>query len=372
MATKNNSSEGIRLLTVANMYPSDKDPVYGTFVRNFVDETKRLNPSGKNDIVVIKGRRCNAIAKLAAYISFYTRLTARLLFGKYDLIYIHTITFPIPPVRLIGLLKQLPIVFNVHGDDVLPSGKLKKVLKKIAIPEVRKAKMVVSPSEYFKNVLLEEIPGLEAEKIFVSPSGGIDAKFFTNKPAEASGDNIPCIGYVSRIDIGKGWDTFLHALSILQSRGIRFKAVIAGRGAQTPMMLKMVSDLKLNDCVEYIGPVSQNDLPKLYASFEIFAFPSTRRNESLGLVGIEAMAAGVPVIASNMAGPAGYVSHGSNGYLFSPGDHTELASQIENYLMLPLPEKAAMKKNAIATACSFESSKVSNALFNKLKTLITT
>lgn len=360
-------SKAIRMLTVANMYPSAKDPVYGTFVRNFVEEIDRLNTGGTNDLVVIKGRRFNALSKLAAYISFYSRLTFRLLFGKYDLIYIHTITFPIPPVRIIGLFRKLPLVFNVHGDDVLPSGKLKKLLKRISIPEVRKAKMVVSPSDYFKGVLLDEIPGLDPAKIFVSPSGGIDAKFFRDQSSIAASDHqIPLIGYVSRIDNGKGWDTFLKALSELKSKGLKIKAVIAGRGAQTPMMLQMISDLQLTDCVDYLGPVAQEELPKLYASFDIFIFPSIRLNESLGLVGLEAMAAGIPVIASNMAGPAGYVRHNVNGYLFQPGNHTELAKAISLFLNATPEVQKAMRTAAAETAKKYDSKKVVEEMYDKL------
>lgn len=354
------------MLTVANMYPSDRDPVYGTFVRNFVEEIKQLNVTGINDVVVIKGRRFNVLSKLGAYFSFYTRLTARLLFGKYDLIYIHTITFPIPPVRLIGMFRKLPIVFNVHGDDLLPSGRLKKILKRIAIPEVRKAKMVVSPSDYFKGILLEEIPGLDPEKIFVSPSGGIDAKFF-RKPSSitASGNQMPRIGYVSRIDSGKGWDTFLKALSALKLNGLKFKAVIAGRGAQTPMMLQMISDLQLTDCVDYLGPVAQDELPKLYATFDLFIFPSILR-ESLGLVGLEAMAAGVPIIAGNMAGPTEYVKHNINGYLFQPGNHTELSKAISSFINSPGHIQKTMRKAAVETAMAYESKKIVRTLFGQL------
>ena len=56
-------------------------------------------------------------------------------------------------------------------------------------------------------------------------------------------------------------------------------------------MLKMITDYQLNDAVDYIGAVAHDELPTVYASFDLFIFPSTRENESLGLVGLEAMTA---------------------------------------------------------------------------------
>ena len=158
----------------------------------------------------------------------------------------------------------------------------------------------------------------------------------------------------------------LKALSELKSKGLKIKAVIAGRGAQTPMMLQMLSDLQLTDCVDYLGPVAQEELPKLYASFDIFIFPSIRLNESLGLVGLEAMAAGIPVIASNMAGPAGYVRHNVNGYLFQPGNHTELAKAISLFLNATPEVQNAMRTAAAETAKKYDSKKVVEEMYDKL------
>ena len=146
------------ILTVSNMYPSRKDPAYGTFVRNFYESIRSRNPEGKNHLVTIRGRRKNKASKLCTYISFYVRLTWRLLFGRYDLIYIHTITFPILPVRIALWFRSLPLAFNVHGDDLLPKGKLKRWLKHLACKPLLDARLVVSPSSYYKKVLLEEFP----------------------------------------------------------------------------------------------------------------------------------------------------------------------------------------------------------------------
>ena len=106
------------------MYPSVKDPVYGTFVQTFVEQMKVLNTEGKTNIIVIKGRDGEYGRKLFKYVKFYISILFSLLFRKHDIVYVHTITYPIIPIRLALLFRKLPLVFNVHGGDVLTHGKI--------------------------------------------------------------------------------------------------------------------------------------------------------------------------------------------------------------------------------------------------------
>lgn len=367
----------LKMLTVANMYPSATDPTYGTFIKNFVTRINELNVGGSNRVVTIYGRRQGKLSKLLAYLSYYCRLTGALLARRYDLIYVHTITFPTPALRIASLFRRLPIVFNVHGDDVLPSNGFKRMLKRMSRPLLPKAKTIVSPSAYFKEVLLQEFPELNPDRIFVSPSGGIDSKFFvpharqtaSTLPGELPLERPVEIGFVSRIDTGKGWDTLLRAISALKAQGLKVHATFAGRGSQSSMLENMINELGLTREVNYVGPVAHDKLPALYASFDLFVFPTTRLNESLGLVGLEAMAAGTPVIASNMAGPAGYVTHGVNGYLFTPGSVEALTQALTTFIALPLATRHAFSVAAVQAARAYEADSVARTLYNHLLTL---
>lgn len=350
------------------MYPSDKDPVYGTFVRNFYETIKSRNAGGRNDLVVIRGQRRRKLAKLRAYLKFYSELTAKLLFGKYDLVYIHTITFPAPAVRLASIFRRLPIVFNVHGDDVLPSNGFKRKLKRLATPAVYKALMIVSPSEYFRGVLLREFPGFEPAKIFVSPSGGIGKSFF--REPETVGDGPLRLGFVSRIDRGKGWEMFVETVKRLRAEGIDCRGIMAGRGAQSELLRETIEREGLQGIVDYRGGVPYDELPGIYRSMDLFVFPTTRAAESLGLVGIEAMASGTPVVASNMAGPSGYITDGVDGFLFEPGNIDDLICKIKKYIALPEEEKIAMRRSAFESSLTFESTHVADELYARLISLV--
>ena len=368
--TDTRSRHSIKMLTVANMYPSESYPAYGTFVKNFVDRFDALNTGGSNKVVTIKGKRKGMVSKLLTYAAYYCRLTYELTAHRYDLVYVHTVTFPTPALRIASLFRRLPLVFNVHGDDVLPGNRFKKALKRLSRPLVRKARMIVSPSDYFSDVVSREFPGLSPERIFVSPSGGLDKRFFVAQP-EPKNSGVPVIGFVSRIDKGKGWETLLAALARLRDNGHRFKAVIAGSGAQEPQMKEMIAQLGLDSLTDCIGAVGHDRLPQVYRSFDLFIFPTQRANESLGLVGLEAMAAGVPVIAGNIGGPAGYVRNGGNGYLFPPGDADALTERIEQFLSLPPEKRLEMGREALDTARGYEAGKVARNLYDRLQEIIT-
>ncbi len=361
------------ILTVANMYPSDADPVYGTFVRSFVEQLEARNPGGRCDRVVIAGRRRGKWAKLRAYASFYPRAFMRMLFGRYDLIYIHTITFPMIVVRAALLLRpRLPLVFNVHGGDVLPRNRFIRRLRSLAPPALRRALMVVSPSEYFRKVLLREFPDLSPDKIFVSPSGGIDAAFYNAGVHRPALDGRPLVlGYVSRIDSGKGWEVFVEAVYLLRRSGLDVRGVMAGRGEEGDALARAIAGRGLTDVIDVLGAVPREELPRIYGSLDIMAFP-TLCDESLGLVGIEAMAAGVPVVASAIGGPTGYVRDGVNGYLFPPGDAVALAACVDRFVRLHETDRRKMARAALETARPFEATRVADDMYARLCALVNT
>lgn len=358
----------MRLLVISNMYPSANDPVYGTFVRTFFEEMSRRNCMGVNKLVAIRGKRKGVVAKLGAYWVFYARSLWSLLFGRYDLIYVHTITFPIIPIRIAAIFRKLPLVFNVHGGDVIVSSALKKVLKRLARPMLRIAKGIVVPSQYFHGVMESEFPEVPADRLIVSPSGGIPGRFygFSDGQPGDSFSECPIVGYVSRIDRGKGWDVYLKSIAELKKRGVACRGVMAGRGEQAESMLALRHRLGLDTEVDYLGAVSYEDLPAVYRRMDVFVFPTIRRGESLGLVGLEAMASGVPVVASRIGGPAEYVKDNVNGFLFEPGDFNDLSDMLQRIIGMGENERTVLRNNAYATALHYGSDSVNDRLYEKL------
>ena len=176
------------------------------------------------------------------------------------------------------------------------------------------------------------------------------------------------IGYVSRIDPGKGWDIFLDAfLKIKQIINVR--AIIVGDGEDRDKLLNQIKSNKINHLVQLYGLVPQKDLSKIYNQLDVFIFPTIRLAESLGLVGLEAMSCGVPVIGSDIGGPSEYIKNHINGYKFVPGDSNDLAEKIKMFYNLLEDELHEMKTHSLETAKKFDNKLVTKKIFKKLKSI---
>ena len=113
--------------------------------------------------------------------------------------------------------------------------------------------------------------------------------------------------------------------------------------------------------MQIVGLQPQTKLPDYLNQMDVFVFP-TQLAESLGLVAVEAMACGCPVLASDFAAPGDYVKDGINGYKFPVGDSDTLAMLLEKMRTLSENERTALKEGALATAQQFATNKVTEAL----------
>lgn len=352
-----------KILVIANLYPSKDDPTFGTFVKNFVDEIYEYMPEVVVEKSVISGRTSSAIIKILKYIRFYSVTFYKLMLRRYDLVYIHYISHSIPPVWLVSKLKRLQIAFNIHGDDLLVKNKQGEFFLNMAITLMKTSKLVVVPSEYFAEILINIVPEISKKAIFVSPSGGIKPSFFIRE--SHSVDGVLRIGYVSRVDKGKGWDVFLQSVAQLKAKGLKVQAKVIGKGRQVDEMYAMIKELEIDGEVKYLGPIPHDELPKFYREFDLFIFPTTLF-ESLGLVGLEAMASGTPVIGSRIGGLVTYIDDSKNGYLFEPGNFNDLSEKIRIFCLLSDKEKDNLRDVARKTALDYRSELISKRLFDKI------
>ncbi|WP_268225582.1 glycosyltransferase [Sinomicrobium oceani] len=346
------------------MYPSAKNPDYGIFVKNIKEE---LSERGLvfNYVSVIKGRSVGIKEKVINYLKYYFSIGKNYLLKDYDVIYVHFLSHNAPILYLLVYMfgYKKPLIVNVHGSDVLKynDGIFKFFNKKI----LRKTNLLVVPSLYFKEVVEDKFPFLDQNKIYVYPSGGVDLSVFSSSGESYKyRKNHLTLGFVSRIEENKGWKTFIEGLSLLKKEGIEFTAIIAGKGLQSDELREIIGLKSYGNHVEYIGAVPQSELAALYNKLDLFVFP-TYFEESLGLVAIEAMACGVPVIASDLGGPKRYVNDEINGYLFEPKDAKGLVRCILKYNCLDLVQKEQMKQEALKTAFQFGSKRVNDKMFLK-------
>ncbi|MDQ7916542.1 glycosyltransferase family 4 protein [Mesonia sp. MT50] len=353
----------MKIKLLSNMYPSQKDLLFGIFVKKTVLALEE-NGAEFTQKIVIKGKRSSSFQKLLTYTTYYLKAVFSVFHREHELVYIHFLTHNLPLISWYNLFQKKPIVINLHGSDI-SAVKQNSWIDKYQAKMLKKAAEVVVPSQYFKAIVQERYPDINIP-FYVYPSGGIDTTIFY---PELSKRKSLSISFVSRIDKGKGWRDFLSIFSELNTNGTKIHATIAGDGAEKESFLEAIKNHSYNHLIDYRGFQSKEQLAEIYQSSELFIFP-TQLPESLGLVGIEAMACQNVVFARNIGGPTGYVESGENGFLFN--SVPEAVQQIKKYLALPKESKEIIQHKAFATAKPYEAQQVASNLYANFKTLCST
>lgn len=349
----------IRLFLISNMYPSEENVRYGIFVKNFEGAIEDSFEIKK----VVLTKKYSFISKFFGYLKLYLKI-ALLYFQcrKNDIIYVH---FPlhVAPVLLPFWWLNRKVVLNFHGSDLIFDSAFKKILSLVLIPGLKKSDIVL-PSNYYKEKLISRFD-VSPSKLYVYPSGGINKTVFS--PIQQIENPNFVMGYVSNFIEGKGWRIFLDAIKQIKEQNAidLFEIIMVGDGPDKQEAEDTLARMKVK--YEIISNIPQKELAAIYNRMDVFIFPTYR--ESLGLVGLEAMACGIPVIASKTGGPMGYVEDGSNGFLFDKKDVEMLKEKILDFHALPQSEKDKMKNNAIITAKAYDSVVVNKQLRSFLNNL---
>lgn len=352
--------EMLKVLLVSNMYPDESNPSYGVFVKN---QVKLLKKNGFNIELQVMHKKNNSFIKAVGYLKHYAMVFSKLIFRNYDFVYVHYASLNAPPVLLANFLKKsIIIVINIHGSDVVPGNRLQKKLTKLTKMIVRKSDLTIVPSEYYKEIIAEKFE-VSYDRLKVSPSGGINLEVFY--PQNKEGINkYPLIGYVGRIDEGKGWTELLYAFSKFSQTDAydHSKLIMVGHGKDSEQRDSLIKELNLQDKVITKPLLSQNELLSIYNEIDVFMFPSHR--ESLGLVGLEAMACRTPVIGSDIGGIKSYLEHGYNGLVSKTGNSESIYEQLVYYFNLDKSEVELMRSNALKTAERYEQNLINKKLIS--------
>lgn len=356
----------MKVLVVSNMYPSKKNPSAGIFVKRFCDELDNVNITYE-----LSAMRCNEgkIKKLLGYIAFIGSTFTKLILKKYDIVYIHYASHSSIPVLAASKFKHFSIITNVHGSDVVPENRTQEKFQKYTRKIIGLSQKVVVPSEYFNNYVSTKYR-FKPENIVVYPSCGVNRKIFI----EFSDDQISSakkefnlnskkivISYIGRITAGKGWDTYLKAISVLIEKGYDAEFVFVGDGNEEHQYNELISELGIENKIKKYHLLDQQRLVRMYNCTDVFVFPTEREGESLGLVAIEAMSCGVPVIASDFAAPKYYVEDGYNGYKFKKGNSEELANLLAGFICGKF-NKIQFKKGVNETANKYSNEIIATVL----------
>jgi D-inositol-3-phosphate glycosyltransferase len=271
---------------------------------------------------------------------------------QYDLIHSHYWLSGLVAEQLSSAWGDLPVVQMFHTlghmkNQIAQSDTERAPQSRIdgEMHVIRTADRIIAPTPAEVNQL-ERLYDADTSKVVIIPPGVDPERFHPIDKKEAKRRvGIPCgdrnILFAGRIEPLKGIDTMLLAMSLIQKRYPELlkntcMAIIGGDpwaddlDDEMARLQQLREDLNIHDLVTFLGAKDQTILPNYYAAAEIVVMPS--HYESFGMVALEAMAMGTPVVASEVGGLAYLVQDGFNGFHVPSRDPEALANKIYELL----------------------------------------
>lgn len=266
-----------------------------------------------------------ALAIIPKSALFAQRMTAE----NIEHIHAHFASHPAAAAFFIHRLTGIPYSFTAHGSDIHRD-------KRMLAEKVAEASFVVPISSFNRDVILKAC-GFDkaAEKKMVIIHCGVDSDYFQPQPCEngryAEGKRlaIVCVGTLHEV---KGQTHLLEACRQLKERGIPFDCCFIGGGPDEEKLKKQVEESGMTENVHFLGRRPRNEIAQLLQTADVLVAPSVPsqdgRREGIPVVLMEAMACGLPVIASRLSGIPELVQDGRSGILTPPGDAGAVANAL--------------------------------------------
>ncbi len=294
------------------------------------------------------------LATLARLWNFSAYRTLKQILQEFnpDIVHLHTIGHASPSILF--ALRKYPIVATIHGPEAYTkslllwclsvsdftngeynprtlriTGKIRYIyMRYICYPFYhfwfKRVDMFVTLSEYMHRIIAAE--GIQNEYI----RQGITLLEY--KPLQHEIGNT--LLYAGRLEKYKGIDYLINALPDVLSQFPKTRLLIAGDGTYKKNLEVLAAALGLENKVYFLGHLNRSQLEKVYQESSIVVVPSTWP-EAFGLVGIEAMSVGRPIIASNVGGISEWLNDGKSGILVPPQSSKAIADSIQRLLSDP-------------------------------------
>ena len=238
---------------------------------------------------------------------------------------------------MVGIIHSIPVVSVFHGGPDISTGDRFTSIKSSIVR--RGSRQVVFVSESLREKLAGTLK-IPASRSTVIPNGIDTAAFRRGRDASIRNElrlppNAILVGAIGNIRPAKAYDTFLRAARVLVDRSDRFYFVVAGEygGTLAEDLMRLRNQLHLEDRFFFLG--LRSDIPNVLHNLDVFVLSS--KSEGFSIACVEAMACGVPVVATRCGGPQEILSNDS-GLLVAPGDADALAHAI--YRVANEPELA--------------------------------
>ncbi len=302
--------------------PGGQPPVTGEEPAGFSEFVKRHLVLPGHDMAKIR----RWTRDLAALAMDHIRATQ-----KPDVIQVHSSMWAGLAALEIRRIMDIPYVVTEHRGRFISGNPHTRLMllpwQKPLLKEVFEgAVKVVTVSQALQDKIVSIAPASK-DRIVTIPNM-VDTGFFV--PADKPPPDPFTFFCLAHLEADKGIDTLVGATKILSERMTRpFKVVIGGGGTQGRRLISMARKLSLENTISFTGPLSPEAVRDQLQKSHAFVMPS--RYEAFGVVYIEAMACGLPVIATTAGGPADFTGEGT-GLLVDPGQTDVLASAMHELM----------------------------------------
>ncbi|MCK5698994.1 MAG: glycosyltransferase family 4 protein [Candidatus Aenigmarchaeota archaeon] len=258
-------------------------------------------------------------------------LPLRLLSEEFDVIHTHLPTpWSADWSAIISFLRRKKLIVTYHN-DIVGKGVSKYIARfynqtMLKFIMGRAHKIIITQAKY-----LDYSPHLKKykDKIVVIPVG-VDTKRL--KPMKKIKKSNNTVGFLSVLDEYhryKGLDYLLKAIALAKEKIPGIKLVVGGSGALLLEYKKMAKDLGIEENVKFLGFIADERLAEFYNKLDVFVLPSTSyEQEGFGIVALEALACGTPVIITDITGISKEIKKNSVGIVIKPKDERVLAKMM--------------------------------------------
>lgn len=229
------------------------------------------------------------------------------------------------------ILKHRPDIIIAHGNRAINFADKAKItgVKLVGISHnynlkhIKKCDYIFALTNHLMNYISSQ--NFPLDKIKLIPNM---IQLTSTKESESDFHHPVIIGTMGRFVKKKGFDNFLHALSLLKAKGMSFKARIGGSGEEKSYLESLCLELGLNKDVEFIGWVY--DKKSFFDNIDIFCLPSL--HEPFGIILLEAMNYRKVIVSTASEGPSEIITNMENGILCSIGDPAKMAEAFEHLI----------------------------------------
>lgn len=282
------------------------------------------------NLTLIKAGRLAHLASTPLSVEQFRQ--ARRLRGV-DIVHLHA---PYPPGDLIAHLVpgSPPLVVSYHSDIVRQRNLLRFYQHLLRRTLAWASRIVVASPRYIETSAFLRP---QANKCVVVPYG-IDITGFTPPDPARVGAiraqfGTPLLLFVGRLRYYKGLHFLVAALAQMRTPA---HLLVVGTGPERPALQEQIQAAGLMQRIHFLDDVSDAELPTVYAAADLFVLPSHLRAEAFGIVQLEAQAAGLPIVCTELGTGTSYVTqHGVTGFVVPPADPAALARAIEVLLANP-------------------------------------